>query len=705
METETQNPGADDMEAGDDTRQASEISTEAAFVRLKTWFRVDWDHSAKWREQARADFDFVAGDQWASEDRKTLEAQARPIITFNRTLAIVKSVAGIEINGRHETAFIPRGTEAGTVKANELLSSASQWMADATDAEDEQSEAFQDCIICGMGWSEPTLDYDEDPDGGYKETKLDPLEMVWDKAARAKNLKDARRVFRIQKMSLADARALAEDYGWSGTDKADLNATWALAAADAAENKPVEDRRHREGNTDAHEDDEVQLVHAQWIEKEIYYRVAAPNGIVNVDAAQFEQLQRQAAQMGVKLTFTKARRKVYKQALIGGVILGGIRPGLVKDRFTFQCITAERHRNKGTWFGLISMMRDPQMWANKWLSQTLHILNTTAKGGIIAESDAFEDVARAQDTYAQPDAITIVAPGAISKNKIMQKPGAGVPTAYVQLLEFAISSIRDVTGINMEILGMRDANQPGILEAQRKQAAMTILATLFDSLRRYRKNVGRVRLGIIQGYLADDRLIRLGTANDQNEYEVVKLAKDQTHGTFEVIVDDNPSSPNQKQETWATIQTVLPVFREMLTPEAVMTILEYSPLPSKLVDAFKTMAQKPDPEKDEAAAIAKAGQKAKVARDEAAAAKDKATAENTRLQGLLDLIAAGAGIPLPTAPPPAAPRGPLLEGEPWAVQPMGASSQNQLPMLPTVPTEPPPMDAAALAPSPAPINQ
>jgi hypothetical protein len=36
--------------------------------------------------------------------------------------------------------------------------------------------------------------------------------------------------------------------------------------------------------------------------------------------------------------------------------------------------------------------------------------------------------------------------------------------------QFAISSIRDVTGVNLELLGLRDANQPGMLEAQRKQA-------------------------------------------------------------------------------------------------------------------------------------------------------------------------------------------------------------------------------------------
>lgn len=267
----------------------------------------------------------------------------------------------------------------------------------------------------------------------------------------------------MQRLSLAEARALARDHGWKGDDDADLNASWASAAGESAEAKAVEERRLREGNTDGHEDEAVQVVHAQWIEREEYYRVAGPQGIVDLSEEKFKQLSKLAKETGAHLTFTRSTRKVYKQALIGSVILGQVRPGLSKYRFTFQCITGEPHKIKRTWFGLVSMMRDPQMWANKWLSQTLHILNTTAKGGIIAETDAFEDPREAQATYAQPDAITFAAKDAIAKGKIMQKPGAGMPAGYINLLEFAISSIRDVTGINMELLGLRDANQPGVL--------------------------------------------------------------------------------------------------------------------------------------------------------------------------------------------------------------------------------------------------
>jgi hypothetical protein len=612
--------------------EPSKLDGEALYICLKDWFSADMAHSAEWRTQAKSDFGFAAGDQWSAEDKAALEEQRRPVITFNRALSIIKAVAGIEINGRHDTVYLPRGTSPGVVKANELLTSASQWMSDGCDAEDEQSEAFQAAIICGMGWTEARISYDEEPDGMYVEANVDPLEMYWDRAARSKNLTDARRVFRVRKMTLDEARDFAKSLGADVFDE-DLDATWAVGK-DVDPIKAVEERRLRAENSSGFSDKhEVHIVHCQWLERKPVYRVAdAMTGqVLELDEERFVEYQGLAKQHGLQYSHVRQTRIVRKQAFLGATILGEVTECPGKDRFTFQCITGERDRNKGTWFGLVRLMRDPQMWANKWLSQTLHILNTTAKGGILAESDAFQNQREAQDTYAQPDAITWTAKDAIQKGKIIPKPGAGLPNGYVNLLEMAISSIRDVTGINLELLGMRDANQPGVLEAQRKQAAMTILATMFDSLRRFRKQVGRVRLAFIQQFLADGRLIRI--MGEDGVQQAVPLLRDQTLGDYEVIIEDAPTSPNQKQETWQFLLQLMPMFKGMMTPEAAVLMLEYSPLPSKLVDQFKQMVEKASEPGQEQ----QMQQQLQIAAAKAAINKDDAAADKSRAGAILDL--------------------------------------------------------------------
>lgn len=630
----------------------SYLEEEALYRTLRGWFEIDAAHSTTWRRQAREDFDFVASEQWDETTRRELEAQQRPVITFNRVIAVIKAVAGIEINGRHETIFIPRGTDAGDVKVNEFLTEASQWMSDGCDAEDEQSEAFQDALVCGIGCTESCLDYETEPDGKYVEVKVDPLEMYWDRDARSKNIIDARRVWRVRCMQLEDARSFVESLGVDVPDS-ELSATWAsFSGQDSDLPRPIEDRRLREENVSLPYDPRAQvyIVQCQWWERQRYWRVADFNSpqTQNLTDEEFQTFKKRAAVLGIDVIAVPMTRRVYKQAFLGKTMLGPVRPAPAIDRFSFTFITGEKNRNKGTWFGLVRLMRDPQMWANKWLSQTLHILNTTAKGGIIAEEDAFADQRQAEASYAQPDAITWAAKDAIAKNKIMQKPGVGIPTAYVNLLEFAITSIRDVTGINMELLGMRDAQQPGILEAQRKQAALTILATIFDSLRRFRKEIGRIRLTYIQNYLSDGRLIRI-TGPDGEGYQLVPLIRDKTLGQYDVIVDDAPTSPNQKDQTWGMLMQLMPVFKGMMTPEAAITMLEYSPLPSKVVQAFKQLMQKPNPMQEQQGQIMLAHAQGEVQKLQSEAANNAASidlknaqAEAARANAVLDLAKAAA---------------------------------------------------------------
>jgi hypothetical protein len=565
----------------------SKLPVIRQFDVLKSHYMADADHSRAWRTRATEEFAFRAGEQWTDEDKALLADQKRPHIVFNRVLTILKAVAGMEINGRHETSFLPRGTEDTAV--NEVLSAASKWMGDETDGEDEESAAFDKCATCGMGWVENRMSYEDNPAGLYVEESLDPREMVWDRTAKKKGLKDARRMARARRMPISDALAM-----FPGKTRVQLDAVWAADFVGDYPTKSLEEKRRRDSdNTESQVYDdlcEVTLVQIQWIEREPYYLVAdiQQNSKSELTEREYQVFQLRMKALGMPVHAARLVRKVYKSAWLGGEMLKAAGPSPIKGKFSWDCITGEYDASTGTWFGLVKVMRDPQMWANKWLSQILHILNSTAKGGILAETSAFDDQREAEDGYAQADQITWLADGALSgdKPKVMAKPGAGVTDGYLGLMTFAISSIKDVTGINLELLGQQDQNQPGIIEAMRKQAGMTVLATLFDALRYFRKNVGRSRLYFIQNFLSDGRLIRVV---GPDEVQAVRLAKEQVVGEYDVIVDDTPTSPNQKEANWAIIQPMMALFKEELTaqPEVLGILLEYSPLPSRIVEAIK----------------------------------------------------------------------------------------------------------------------
>jgi hypothetical protein len=146
---------------------------------------------------------------------------------------------------------------------------------------------------------------------------------------------------------------------------------------------------------------------------------------------------------------------------------------------------------------------------------------------------------------------------------------------------FAIGSLRDVTGVNLELLGQADREQAASLEMQRRQSAMTILATLFNSLRRYRKEQGKLMLQFIW-LLPDNTMIRI---NEKGNYKYIPLTKDHSIEKYDVIVDEAPSSPNQKQAVWAMISQLLQTTQ--LPPEAIIKLLKYSPLPESVVSEIE----------------------------------------------------------------------------------------------------------------------
>jgi hypothetical protein len=162
---------------------STDISDDESLLdRVHRHYKECATHTSRWRTDAREDYGFVDGsEQWDEKDKETLRDQLRPPVTFNRVGPVIDAVTGSEIVNRQETRFYPR--EQGDVGISEHITGAVDWVRDLCDAEDEESDAFHDMVVCGMGWTETKVDYEVDLDGQILVLRTDPLEMGWDTTA------------------------------------------------------------------------------------------------------------------------------------------------------------------------------------------------------------------------------------------------------------------------------------------------------------------------------------------------------------------------------------------------------------------------------------------------------------------------------------------------------------------------------------------
>lgn len=589
------------MTASMETRADEKPTSDDDLMRrFQSWFESARTGSSEWRDQAREDYRFVAGDQWTEEEREKLRAQMRPDVAFNRVYSIVASVLGLEIGQRQEIRAKPR--ENGDAAVAEVASEGIDWQRDGCDADTEESDAFSDLVTCGLGCTETRMDMEQDPNGMTRIERFSPFEFFWDPASQKKNLADSKFRMRVRTLTYEDAQAM-----WPGFEKEDLNAGW---ANDLPMDSPIKDTMDYPTDGTVNQDDpkrDCRIVYIEWYEREAYFRIKDERGRWQaLSAEDHEKLQERARQLGgEKLRSMPATRKIYKKAFVGGKVLE-TGEGRCKYGFTLNAMTGIRDQVENQWYGLVRHMKDPQRWANKFFSQMMHIINTNAKGGIVIEKSAMVNPRKFQEEWAKPDSVSVVDDGTIAANRMQYKPAITFPSGLDRLMEYAISSIRDTSGVNLELLGMADRQQAGVLEAQRKKSAITILAGFFDALRQYRRETGRTLVYFMSEYYDPDRLMRVlgvdpqqlqqiqmgmspeaqqaAEAGDPQAQQLVQMAQSPESQrmmtlaqaipkvqeidvlSYDIEVDEAPTSPNQEEITWAAMMQVPNIFQALPPP-------------------------------------------------------------------------------------------------------------------------------------------
>ena len=538
--------------------------------------------SRRFRDEARLAYRMVEGHQWEDEAAARMRAEKKVPVVINRVAPIVDAICGAEINARQAVRYAPR--EEGDVQVNELLSGAAEWVRDQCDAADEESHAFRDAVVCGFGCTETRMSYDHDPQGQIVIDRVDPLEMAVDPAARKNNFVDARYLKRTRRFDKAEARILfpelmGQSYGDGVTIDAGPKHNYPGSAYDDDGPDPGEAPLP---------DHQVEICEYQWIDLEavVLAQDPATGQVLELTAEQADDLDARGALEG--LNHVRMRRARYRRAFRCGN--KAIADDLPNGEFSYKFITGRFDRTYRYPYGVVRSMIDPQRWSNKFLSLIDWIIASNAKGGIIAETEAFEDPRAAEQDWARADSIIWAQSGAVASGRITNKPTPPYPQGMDRLMQVATASIPEVTGVNKEMLGMADRQQPGVLEHQRKQSAYGVLAAFFDNMRRYRKVQGRLLLAMIGQYLPQGQLIRIMNPKSGQEQFVPLVADPDVH-RYDVIVDEAPAGPNQRERVWGAVMSLGQIMGALqgLPPQAIFKVLEYSPLPSSLVSELREM--------------------------------------------------------------------------------------------------------------------
>jgi hypothetical protein len=305
---------------------------------------------------------------------------------------------------------------------------------------------------------------------------------------------------------------------------------------------------------------------------------------------------------------------VYYTAVLGGTLLAKRKMQDAND-FTYQCMTGKRD-GRQSWYGVVRAMKDPQKWANKWLSQSMNVMNRNSKGGVVAEIGAFQDPVKAEADWAKTGSFTWAEPGTIAEGRYAEKQPPAFPDELHQLMPVALTSIQECAGIPPESIGTThsasDANKSALFEHERREAGLVLMTYLFDAKRMHTKRQGRIMLRFILKFMNDGRLVRIVDRGKQQYVPLIFESPDALR--YDVIVSDAPDSPNQRAKTWAIIERMMPFIASTDPgPTFWASIVRASPLSSKHQEEFvkhledEAQRAQEDPPLDgrEAAAIAK----------------------------------------------------------------------------------------------------
>lgn len=258
--------------------------------------------------------------------------------------------------------------------------------------------------------------------------------------------------------------------------------------------------------------------------------------------------------------YHKPKREIVKWALVTNNIVWdyGVRP---YNAFTYEFLTGWRvEGDEGVdFFGVIDVAKGPQDFKNAVLGNMLTQYMTSPKGHLFIEDDLIPNQASFNDSFAKPIGVSYVPPGFVANKdkKWTVAPPPSFPQMNATLLQIAYQGIEELFGLSSVDLGTQGdlRRVSGTTVQAAKTASNTIVASLFDSIRRFRKRYGYLALKFLTHHYSPEQMVRT-IGEDKAEDMTITDGDWGDTLRFDVKVEESPTSPTERMELLERLQQV-----------------------------------------------------------------------------------------------------------------------------------------------------
>lgn len=246
--------------------------------------------------------------------------------------------------------------------------------------------------------------------------------------------------------------------------------------------------------------------------------------------------------------YRRERRYVYKYAIVTSNTV--LDHGERDFGFTYEFLTGFPHetREETDFFGMVDVAKMAQDFKNVFFSNLLTIYMTSPKQHLIVEEGALNDVDRFLDEYAKVSGVSVVPDGFIAQKRFQTLEKPTFPSMLPELIQLADDQVERSLGLSsIETNTQGDLRRvSGNVVQAAKQSSNTLLAILFDALRRYRRRFGTLNTKFMMAYYKPEDIAKI-CGEDKVKY--IQGLKDWPEIAFDVKIDESPTSVSEQMET------------------------------------------------------------------------------------------------------------------------------------------------------------